>query len=173
MSAEQPLCPEQSLDVSISRAETELVRLLDWVRAAESRLALVLPLSTAMLGALAVLVPTTRNSSLFSAIFSSGATLFLILSIAFAAWACFPKTIGPSGSLIFFGTIAAMKLNQYEQEVSSMTSADYLVDVIRQCHRNAQIANYKYAWIQRSMICLLFATPLWVVSIYILSSART
>ena len=137
MPAEQPLSPKHSLDVSISRAETELVRLLDWVRAAESRIALVVPLSTAMLGALAVLVPTMTKWSLVSVILSSGSTLFLILSIAFAAWACFPRTTGPSGSLIFFGTIAAMKLNQYEQEVGSMTSADYLVDVIRQCHRNA------------------------------------
>jgi len=49
--------PEQESpsDSRIAWAEAELARLLEWVRAAESRFALVLPLSTAMLGALAVL----------------------------------------------------------------------------------------------------------------------
>lgn len=39
-------------ETAISLAEVELDRLLGWVRAAESRLALVLPPSTAMLAAL-------------------------------------------------------------------------------------------------------------------------
>lgn len=52
---------EEPSEGVILRTETELDRLLGWVRAAESRLALILPLSTAMLGTLAVLLPSASK----------------------------------------------------------------------------------------------------------------
>jgi hypothetical protein len=61
---------------SIEVLEKELDRLLQWVRAAESRLAFALPLSTAMLGALAVSNPTAFSWSTVSAIAASFAVFF-------------------------------------------------------------------------------------------------
>jgi len=164
--------PEDSLSICISRTEAELTRLLDWVRAAESRIALVLPLSTAMLSALALLAPAVSKWTVLGGTASSFAALLLILSITFAAFAFFPRTTGPEGSLIYFAGITARDLNQYEIEVRSMTSESYLVDLIRQCHRNAQIAERKYAWVQRSMASLLLATLPWLISLFILYSAK-
>lgn len=68
---------------SVEVLEKELDRLLQWVRAAESRLALVLPLSAAMLGALAVSIPKAFEWSVFAAISASFAVFFLGLSVIF------------------------------------------------------------------------------------------
>lgn len=156
----------------ISRAETELTRLLGWVRAAESRIALVLPLSTAMLSALAVLAPAAANWTVAGGIASSISALFLLLGIIFAATASFPRTTGPEGSLIYFGGITSRDLDQYEAEVRLVTSESYFIDLIQQCNRNAQIAERKYTWVQRSMGCLLIATLPWLISLFIFYSAK-
>jgi len=166
--------PEQDTlsDSRIAWTEAELARLLEWVRAAESRLALVLPLSTAMLGALAVLAPTASKWTMVSGIAASFAALLLVLSIAFAACASFPRTTGPRGSLIYFGGITDRELKQYKNEVKSMTAESYLEELIRQCHRNAQIAERKYAWVQRSMACLFLAALPWFGALFTLYSSK-
>jgi hypothetical protein len=159
-------------ETTISRAESELDRLLGWERAAESRLALVLPLSTAMLGALAVLAPPAGKWTVWGGVAVAFALVFLLLSIAFAACASFPRTTGPKGSLIYFGGITTKELPQYEAAIKSLTREAYLDDLISQCHRNAQIAERKYAWVQRSMACLFFAALPWGLALFILYSSR-
>ena len=159
-------------DAAISRAEAELDRLLGWVRAAESRLALVLPLSTAMLGALAVLAPPVSKWTVLGGIAAAFAAVLLFLSIVFAACASFPRTSGPKGSLVYFGGIVSRDLPQYKEAVSSTMPEAYLDDLRTQCHRNAQIAERKYAWVQRSMACLLLSSLPWGLSLFILYSGR-
>lgn len=168
-----PSTSDDTMSLCISRTEIELARLIEWGRAAESRLALVLSLATAMLGALTVLAPAVNQWTVLGGIVSSFAGLFLVLSILFAAFASFPRTTGPKGSLIYFGGITSRELHQYEVEVRALTSEAYLADLIRQCHRNAQIAERKYTWIQRSMACLFVATLPWLISLYMLYSARS
>lgn len=163
---------DRLLDTRITWTEAELDRLLEWVRAAESRLALVLPLSTAMLGALAFLAPITSKWSILSGIAVSLAAPLLVLSIVFAACASFPRTSGPKGSLIYFGGITDRDLKQYENAVKSMTAEIYMEDLIRQCHRNAQIAECKYAWVQRSMACLFLAALPWFGAMFTLYSSK-
>ena len=157
---------------TIAVLESELTRLLEWVRAAESRLALILPLSTAMLGAIALLAPRISSWPVFSAIVSSFAVFFLVLSIVFAAIASFPRTTGPKGSLIFFGGIAALDLEQFSSATNCLTRDEYVSDLIKQCHRNAQIAQRKYAWVQRSMACLFVSSGPWVISLFELYSDK-
>ncbi len=159
-------------DTAITLAEAELDRLLGWVRAAESRLALVLPLSTAMLGALAVLAPSVSKWVVLGGIMAAFAAVLLFLSILFAACASFPRTSGPKGSLVYFGGIVSRDLSQYKEAVSSVTPQAYLDDLLTQCHRNAQIAERKYAWVQRSMACLLLSALPWGLSLFILYSGR-
>ena len=59
--------------------EKELDRLLWWIRAVETKMSLVLLLSTTMLGALAVLTPTFSGWSIFPGITSAFATFFLVV----------------------------------------------------------------------------------------------
>lgn len=153
--------------------ETELSRLLDWVRAAESRISFVLPLSTAMLGSLAIVAPPISTWTILAGVTASISILLLIVAISFAALAMFPRTSGPKGSLIYFGGISSYDLAQYSAAVESITTEQYLNDLIKQCHRNAQIAKYKYTWVQRSMGCLVLAALPWVISLMILYSEGT
>jgi len=159
--------PEQT-----SLLEAELDRLLQWIQGAESRLAFVLTLSTAMLGALAVLAPRASDWTSSAIIFTSISALLLALSILFVAVASFPRTTGPKDSIIYFGTIASQELEKYESTVSSLTPKRYQEDLIRQCHRNATIATRKFYWIQRSMVCLFLASIPWAVSLFILYFER-
>lgn len=161
-----------SPDVLISWAEKELERLLDWVGAAESRLALVLPLATAMLGALALLIPDSITNWMdFYGVLAGVAALFLFLSLGFAAMASFPRTTGPKDSNIYFGSVAARDLESYRAEFKDLETDRYLSDLITQCHRNAQIAEKKYFWMKWSMAALFVAAIPWVLAVIFLYAA--
>lgn len=148
--------------------EQELSLLLDWIKAADSRISLVLPLSSAMLAGLAASAPNASDWSVCSGIFSAFSILFLVLSIAFSAFACFPRTDGPKGSLIFFAGINNRELKQYKLDVMELTEEKLIDDLICQCHVNAQIAQIKFTWVKRSLFCLFFSSIPWFASIYLL-----
>ncbi|MBL7128792.1 MAG: hypothetical protein ISS16_07380 [Ignavibacteria bacterium] len=156
----------------INYLEKELERLLTWIQAADNRLALILPLSTAMLGALAVMVPKFENWSILSAILSSFSVFFLILSLIFSACSSFPRTTGTKGSLIFFSGINSLDVTQFCKSVINLDEEKYKEDLINQCHINAKIAENKFKWIQRAMICLFISSLPWASSIFILYSER-
>lgn len=152
----------------IDYLEKELSRLLSWIQAADSRLSIIIPLSTAMLGALAALTPNLSEWTIVSGIFMSFAIFFLMLSLIFSACASFPRTSGPKGSLIYFSGITSRDITQFTTVVNEYDSDKYRFDLINQCHINAQIAEIKYNWVQRSMICLLISSIPWALSIFIL-----
>ena len=146
--------------------EKELERLLHWIGAAESRLAFIFSLSTAMIGALAISVPEIASVSSFFKVSISLTILLLGLSIIFIACASFPRTSGPARSLIYFGCINTFPLKEYSKFVSCQTEEEYILDLMAQCHRNAQIATTKFAWIQRSLICTFASILPWSISMF-------
>ena len=146
--------------------EKELERLLNWIGAAESRLAFLFSLSTAMIGALAISLPEIfqlPGSIKISTIF---AILLLFLAILFVVIASFPITKGPSGSLIYFGSINNLTSEEYTNLSLKQTRADYENDLRMQCHRNAQIATRKFSLIQKSMICTFASILPWALSMF-------
>jgi hypothetical protein len=160
--------PENQIDF----LEKELNRLLTWTQSVEARMSWVLPLSTAMLGALALLAPSPSEWTVLSAITSAFAALLLILGVVFSALSSFPRTTGPKGSLIYFGSIVSKDLEQYGKAVRELSKEDYIQDLIRQCYRNAQVLERKYAWIQWALACLFIASVPWAASVYLLYSAK-
>lgn len=152
----------------IDYLEKELARLLSWIQAADTRIALVLPLATAMLGALAVLAPNNEKWTVVSAVATSFSSFFLILSILFLALASFPRTNGPRGSMIFFSGINDRELEQYRSSVNELDENGYENDLINQCHINAVIANSKFSWVKRSIFSLFVSSLPWFLSIYLL-----
>lgn len=148
--------------------EKEIDRLLGWIQSVESRMTLILPLSTAMLSVLAILAPRFSEWSVGAGIFSAFAVSFLASSIACAAVASFPRTSGPKGSLVYFGGIATKEREQYKNAISTLDEDDYIADLAAQCHVNAQIAAKKYSWIQRSLASLFLSSLPWVISVYLL-----
>jgi len=152
----------------IAQLEGTLDRILQWARAAESKQSLILPLSLAILGALAALATKQSTWEVFPAIVSSISTILLLLALLFSALAAFPRTSGPKGSLLFFGGIC--DLEQFKKAIHDQTDEEYIGDLLSQCHRNAQIAEKKFYWIQRSIASLFLSAPLWIVAVYSLHS---
>ena len=155
----------------ISILETNLARQLGWIQAADGRVSLVLPLSTAMLGLIAALIP--KNICQWEVLpiaFAVISSCLLLLSILFVVFASFPKTTGPEGSLIFFGGISMNSLNEYKSKIQSLTEDKYINDLVEQCHRNAEIVSKKYHWVKKSLICIFLSLPFWLVSIFLLYS---
>lgn len=148
--------------------EKELSRLLDWIKSADSRIALILPLSTAMLGTIAALLPkfSCWDWSIFLSVITS--SLLLIVSLASVSVAIFPRTKGPKNSNIFFGGINSRDLETYRNDINRLNEQDYKTDLINQCFINAQIADKKYFWVRSSLCFLLLAAVPWLVAVYIL-----
>lgn len=139
---------------------------LEWISAADSRLALVLPLSTAMLGALAAYATTPSAWTLMSGIPAAFAIFFLSMSIVFCACASFPRTDGTKGSLVFFGGIVSRDVAQFRSAVKAAQKNDFYEDLVGQCHINAQIAATKFTWVKRGMASMLAAMLPWALAIY-------
>jgi Family of unknown function (DUF5706) len=117
----------------VSILEKTLERLLAWIRATESKVTLILPLSTAMLSLLAILSPKFTEWSVCAGIFSAFAVLFLISTIICAAIASFPRTEGPKSSLIYFGGISSRDERQLHQDITALTETNYIEDLTSQC----------------------------------------
>jgi len=154
------------LNITIERAEAELSRILEWIRSADSRLRFVLPLSIAMLGVISALIPSPSSWTLLGGISASFAVFFLGLSVVFCAFSSFPRTSGPLGSLVYFGGITTRDLAQFDRDFRDMTNEQYLTDLLNQIHRNSQIAQAKFTWLQRSIACLFFSLVPWIVGLY-------
>jgi len=152
----------------IDYLEKELSRLLGWIQVADSRMALVIPISTAMLGAIAALSPAVDLWTAKPAIACSFAVFFLVLSFIFSAFASFPRVEGPKGSVIFFGGIVAREIDQFRQSVNALDESSYQDDLINQCHINSQIAITKFTWVRRAMISLFLSFVPWAISVFLL-----
>lgn len=152
----------------IKYLEKELELLLGWIRAADGRISLVLPLSSAMLGVIATLASEVKIWTIWPAIISSFCVFFLILSVAFTAIASFPRTSGPKASMIFFQGIVERGVEKYRRDVGEFSENEYIDDLISQCHINAQIANTKFLWVKRGLGCLFISSLPWFLSVYAL-----
>lgn len=143
-----------------------LDRQLTWIAAADSRATLIVPLSTAMFGALAAVAPEPAEWSVGAGISASFSVVFLFLSLLFCAFTSFPRTDGPSGSLVYFGGIADKDRDSYVEALLSCNATDLERDLALQCHINAEIASKKFVWIKRAMGCLLASIVPWANAVY-------
>lgn len=157
---------------SVPFLEANLARQLHWIAAADTKAAFAFTLITAMLGLLAAIAP--RNPSAWSvatAVFTSFAVALGAAGLLFLSFASFPRTGGPKGSLIYCNGIAQRSGEQFKQAVDQLSLDAYAADLAAQCHRNAEIATRKFAWIQRALLCLYLAVLPWVLALWLLYSA--
>lgn len=149
--------------------EKSLARQLAWISAADSKISFVFAIDTAMLGILVAVSPVSISSwAVAPAVFSAFAAVFGLASLIFLSVASFPRTKGPKSSLIFFGGIAQRDADQFKKATCEMSSESHLDDLCSQCHRNAEIASRKFAWVQRASIALYLSVVPWFFAIYLL-----
>jgi Family of unknown function (DUF5706) len=156
--------PPLTSDQLLRSLETSLARLVTTGAIADSRCGLVISSNIAMLGGLvAALAGTPFARSGPAAWTLVGLTAALcVLSIALAALAAFPRPGSQQGSLLFFGSIAQMRRDEYFARLRASSQVDFARDLADQCHRVSQIAAFKFRWTRRSMIALLFAAVPWL-----------
>lgn len=149
--------------------ENNFARQLGWIVTADSKATFIFMLNVAMLGLLATVSPKNACSwTLASGIFASFSAAFGFASLLFLSIASFPRTQGPRGSLVFFGGIVQRDIDQFKAEIASTTLDEYADDLSGQCYRNAVIANRKFVWIQRALLCLYLSVLPWGLAIYFL-----
>ena len=141
------------------------------IRAADSRSAFAFALNTSMLGVLAAVFPKDPNEwQLYPLIMVGITTLLILLSLFSLTLAAFPRVKGPKGSLIYFKGISERSREEFKNELSNLSTENYLSDLTDQAHRNAEIASRKFYWVQRVFLFLYLAVPPWAVVIYHLFS---
>lgn len=152
-----------------ARQEAALLLQLEWIRAVDSKTAVVIPIATAMLATLWAVAPKPSDLNLCSVPWLAIGTVPPLLALVFCWKATFPQTDGPAGSFIYFGGICSHDLAKYGEKVRSRTDDEHLEDLCQQVHRNAQIARSKYGAVQHAMKALLAGALLWVAAIYVLN----
>lgn len=146
----------------------QLDRLLEWIRAVDTKVSILTAIACAMIAAIATATPDPSAvvwSTVLAVIVGSAAPS---MSLVLAALATFPHTVGPAGSLVYFGGIAQRSREDYAACMTSLCSSAYLEDVTAQCHRNAQIATLKYSRAQRATAWLFVGIIPWLVALYVL-----
>lgn len=148
--------------------ETILGRQLEWIRAADSKIAPMLAVATTMLGVLAALAPSPTDWSVISIVFGILAGILLIACLICLFLATVPRTEGPDDSLIYFEGIKQRAAEEYRRDILTVSDDGYLEDLVRQCHRNAEIAGSKFGLVRLSMLFLFLSLAPWLSTVYIL-----
>lgn len=149
----------------IDRQEKILTRLLEWIRAADSRFPPLAAINTAMLGTFAALTPNLSEWTPGLIIVASITAVLLTVSFFCLGIAMFPRTKGPP-SVIFFEGIQSRDSESYQAAISGLTDTDYLADLIGQSHRNAEIAHLKFLYVRFAMIAWFISILPWSLALW-------
>jgi hypothetical protein len=148
-------------------AEKRLDRLLDWVSRSDTKFSVVLGVDAGMLGFLATSAPPGAVSVTTTVVAALAAAL-LVASLIFIYRGTYPRTKGPGGSLVHFGSVAGEDLEDFKARFRACDARGHLDDVLGQVHRNAEILDRKFAELQRAYRCLLAAVIPWAIALYLL-----
>ncbi|MBI4617975.1 MAG: hypothetical protein HY720_30485 [Planctomycetes bacterium] len=162
--------PVLSARARLSSAEENLRRTLDWVTRFDNKAAIVLGAATGMLGILATFAPPYAAWNVAMAAFAAPAIAALAVSLVFAYLGTYPRTAGPSRSLLYFGSIAARPYEEFRREFAGRDVALFLDDLLEQCHTNSQILAEKFARLRRAYVALFAAIVPWAVTIFLFRS---
>ncbi len=128
--------------------ENSLARILELIRAADSKVPFILAVDTSLLALFGALSTGISDWSFRLVILLIISVAPLLLSLYFTFIAAIPRTHGPKDSMIFFGSIAQRDIQSYLEDIRNLTEEDYISDLASQCHRNAQIANTKFRFVK-------------------------
>ena len=148
-------------------AEKRLDRLLDWVGRSDTKFSVVLGVDAGMLGFLATSAPPGAESVTLTVVAALAAAL-LVASLVFIYRGTYPRTKGPGGSLVHFGSVAGEDLEEFKARFRACDARGHLDDVLGQVHRNAEILDHKFAELRRAYRCLLAAVIPWAIALYLL-----
>lgn len=150
----------------IDMLEKNLARQLDWIRAADSKVAPIIFLTSSMLGTTAAAFSRTPGFTVFNVALTVLTVAPLLVALVYIAMANFPHFSPDTGSVIFFGSINQAGLSSFERRASEITRDEYFRDLSAMCYNSAHIAHLKFMHVKKAMVFLLMAILPWVVLIY-------
>jgi hypothetical protein len=149
--------------------EANLQRQIEAIRAADIKIALLVPTTTAMLGVLAALLrdrPPTGQTLVWVCLFAAP----LLAAFALMAAGVIPRLRGSSSrSLLYFGDLSAYGATEALTALLSVSHQAYLADLAAQCHTTARIAGTKHQTVRRAYLAFLVALPFWLIAIWLLN----
>lgn len=159
------------LDTKIDQAKWLLERTLAWIVNADAKVGVGMALNTAMVGVLASAYRESANqiNTCWKFLVISLAVLGLASAIICAALAAIPRVTGPATSRIFFGRISEQSEGEFQMGFRKETEDEFLEDLLRQIHRNAQIATQKHSWVRKSITWSFISITPWVLSLWMLA----
>ncbi|MBN9483129.1 MAG: hypothetical protein BGO70_01075 [Bacteroidetes bacterium 43-93] len=154
------------LDKRIDRAEKNLQRKLEWISRVDTRVSFIAGVAIAMLGVLANAFSRIICWEWYHyAVFYSAAA-FLFVSLFYLYKSQNPKILAPNESLIFFGTIAKMKFDDFKSKFSNTSPEDYFDDLLHQVHINSEILCEKFYYLKSSITWIIIAVIPWLIALY-------
>ena len=152
----------------VDRMEKSLQRMLDWIKAIDTKTQIALGLNVAMLGGLVAVTPKPEslNPAILGLLALGGLLPFVSCTQCIRAF--FPNTKGPGDSRIFFGAIANRSLSGFRQALAKETTETYGDDLSEQVYRNAEIATGKYRMVKNAILLQGMAVVPWLIVCYFL-----
>jgi hypothetical protein len=154
-----------SLTEQIAFAEKNLDRLLQWISRVDSKVSVLLGMHTGMLGIVASLAPEPHEWKWFMLLSFVATAVLLGTGFVLISFASYPRTTGPSKSLLFFGSIAGNSFNEFNQCWSSRTTQQHLGDLLEQCHRNSEIIDRKFKYLKNAYRTMMLAMLPWAITL--------
>lgn len=149
-------------------AERNLERMLQWIRAADTKIPIFLAIDSSMAAYWLAHKQGGAFGSVGGIALQVGALAPLLLSLFFLLLAALPRLKSPAPSLVFFGTVAEMEIKKYTAALQQCREEEYFHDLVSQCHRNAVIASIKHRFIRLAVVSLFVALPFWLTGIWLL-----
>lgn len=151
-------------------AEKNLDRIIEWISRCDNKFSIILGIDTGMLGVMAAFAMPLSDWSLFIVITTIITILTLGISLAFIITGIYPRTKGPSKSLLYFGSISKYNLVEYKQQFIEIAIDQYLNDLLEQCHRNSEIVSRKFKRLKLAFLFLIISVLPWTIAIYLFNS---
>ena len=159
---------EFDVNHEIEVLEKSLERHLSWIRQSDTKSQMLIAINLVLVSA--VLSETPKADA-----FTWRTAAIIFLGNIVPCWNLFKcfATITPhvkalNNSLVFFGTINKMTIDEYKNAVKSRTQEDYLDDLIIQTYTNAKIADIKYRRIKHAADLTFLSLPVTLFAVALL-----
>ena len=146
--------------------EKNLARQLEWIRAADAKIAPVIFITTSLLGASVAFLSKMPEFSWLTVELAAICIGALIYTLFCMVMVNFPRITRYDESAIFFEGVKATDYAGFEKKITAMTLETYLQDLTATCYDNAIIASSKFRYVKRAMIALFIAIIPWMALVY-------
>lgn len=144
-----------------------LERHLGWIAASDAKAAVAVTIDSAMLGVLVTAFSALKASerTAWANLFTTFASVCLLLALICIALALLPRLNGPKSSNIYCACISKNSNMVFLENFKKLSVQDMLNDCLAQIHRNAEIATDKFQYVRKGMVLSFLAIPFWLLAL--------